>query len=420
MAHRAERIAQSKRASPAARCNQTMRYRIRPFVVLVALISASRVGTQVPARLADSTFWRLMNEYSEPAGTFRSENFVSNETSLQWVIPELTRRVAPGGVYLGVAPDQNFTYIAAVRPSIAFIVDIRHQNAMEHLMYKTLFETSSTRAEFLAKLFARAPLQGVDTTSSVAQLFDALAKQPADSARYRDNFRAIVSRLTGVHRFALSDSERVLLGCVYSAFFTQGPDLTYNFASECRNPVAWNVGVNFGTGPGGGMGRFGFRMPTYQGMISETDSAGTNWSYLGSEARFRAVKSMEERNLVVPLTGNFAGPRALRAVGDWVRARSARVTTFYVSNVEQYLFQQGDEARRFYENVETLPIDSTSTFIRSFNGGRFLSADTLLMLRPQSPNGRSLQLTSSIAETLGAFRAGQLDSWTAVIGVSRQ
>jgi hypothetical protein len=399
-----------------------MRYRLRPLALLAALALAltSRVGAQVPARLADSTFWRLMNEYSEPWGTFRSENFVSNETSLQWVIPELTRRIAPGGVYLGVAPDQNFTYIAAVRPSIAFIVDIRHQNAMEHLMYKALFETSSTRAEFLAKLFSRAPLKGVDTASTAAQLFDALAKQPPDSARYRENFRAIVSRLTDVHRFALSDSERVSLGCVYGAFFTQGPELTYNYASECRNPVSYNVGVNFGPGPGGGMGRFGFRMPTYQGMVVETDSAGTNWSYLGSEARFRAVKSMEERNLIVPLTGNFAGPRAIRAVGDWVRARNAKITTFYVSNVEQYLFQQGDEAKRFYENVATLPIDSTSTFIRSFAGGRFLGADTLLMLKPQSPNGRSLQLTSPIGATLDAFRAGQLESWTAVIGASHQ
>jgi hypothetical protein len=399
-----------------------MRLRPRSLVVLVALCLGSRVEAQVPARLADTTFWRLMNEYSEPWGTFRSENFVSNETSLQWVIPELTRRIAPGGVYLGVAPDQNFTYIAAVRPSVAFIVDIRHQNAMEHLMYKALFETSSTRAEFLAKLFSRAPLKGVDTSATAAQLFDALGKQPPDSARHRENFRAIVSRLTDVHRFALSDSERVSLGCVYSAFFTQGPELTYNFASECRNPGPFGYGYGgpMGPGPGGGMGRFGFRMPTYQGMVVETDSAGTNWSYLGSEARFRAVKSMEERNLIVPLTGNFAGPRAIRAVGDWVRARNAKVTTFYVSNVEQYLFQQGDEAKRFYENVATLPIDSTSTFIRSFAGGRFLGADTLLMLKPQSPNGRSLQLTSPIGATLDAFRAGQLESWTAVIGASHQ
>ena len=392
--------------------------RARALVLLAALALAAPASAQgIPARLADSTFWRLMNEYSEPWGTFRSENFVSNETSLQWIIPELTRRITPGGVYLGVAPDQNFTYIAAVRPSIAFIVDIRHQNAMQHLMYKALFETSKDRAEFLAKLFARAPLQGVDTASTATAMFEALAKQPADSARYRANLQAIVARLTDVHRFALSDSERVSLGCVYGAFFAKGPDLTYNYASECRNPYAYNVGVTFG---GNGVGRFGFRMPTYQGMLTETDGAGVNWSYLGSEKAFRAIKDMQERNLIVPLTGNFAGPRALRAVGDWARTHGAKIGTFYVSNVEQYLFQQDDEAQRFYENVAALPIDSTSTFIRSFAGGRFLSADTLLMLKPQSLNGRSLQLFSSIAETMRAHREGRLGSWMAVISVSQQ
>src|SRR4051812_10591757 len=157
----------------------------RGLCVALWTLAATRASAQgVPARLADSTFWRLMNEYSEPWGTFRSENFVSNETSLQWVIPELSRRVAPGGVYLSVAPDQNFTFITAVRPSIAFIVDIRHQNAVQHLMYKALIEMSKDRADFLAKLFARAPLAGVDSTSSADALFDALAKQPADSVRY--------------------------------------------------------------------------------------------------------------------------------------------------------------------------------------------------------------------------------------------
>jgi hypothetical protein len=204
---------------------------------------------------------------------------------------------------------------------------------------------------------------------------------------------------------------------VYGAFFAQGPDLTYNYASECRNPYAYNVGVTFG---GNGVGRFGFRMPTYQGMVTETDGAGVNWSYLGSEKAFRAIKDMQERNLIVPLTGNFAGPRALRAVGEWARAHGAKIGTFYVSNVEQYLFQQDDEAQRFYENVAALPIDSTSTFIRSFAGGRFLSADTLLMLKPQSLNGRSLQLFSSIAETMRAHREGRLGSWMAVISVSQQ
>jgi hypothetical protein len=97
-----------------------------------------------------------------------------------------------------------------------------------------------------------------------------------------------------------------------------------------------------------------------------------------------------------------------------------RVTTFYVSNVEQYLFQQGDEARRFYENVATLPIDSTSTFVRSFSGGRFMGLDTGLTLKPQSPAGRSLQLVSSIHETLRAFAEQRLTSWLDVIRLSHQ
>ncbi len=377
---------------------------------------ARALAQGVPARLADSTFWRLVQEYSEPAGTFRSENLVSNETSLQWVIPELTRRIAPGGVYLGVAPDQNFTFITALRPSIAFIVDIRHQNAMQHLMYKALIETSPTRADFLAGLFARAPLAGVDSASSAAQLLDALATQPADSARYRANLAMITDRLVRVHGFALSDTERVSLGCVYGAFFSQGPELTYSYSSECRNPGDYGY-----TGmPRGGGYRGGFRMPTYRAMITETDSAGVAWSYLGSEQRYRVLRDMEQRNLIVPLTGNFAGPKTVRAVGQWAVAHGTRVTTFYVSNVEQYLFQQGDEARRFYENVATLPVDSTSTFIRSVGGGRFMGADSALTLRPQSRAGRSLELTSSIQETLRAFAEGRLNSWLDVIRFSHQ
>jgi len=378
--------------------------------------TTSACAQRVPTRLADTTFWRLMNEYSEPWGTFRSENFVSNETALQWVIPKLVRRVPPGGVYIGVAPDQNFTLISALRPGIAFIVDIRHQNAVQHLMYKALIETSADRADFLAKLFARAPLTGVDSTSTAGQLFEALARQRPDSARYRANLRAIISRLTDVHRFALSDSERVSLGCVYGAFFAVGPDLTYGYSSECSNPGPYGYG--YGGGPG--MGRGGFRGPTYHAMMTETDSVGVNWSYLGSEKAFRALKDMEERNLIVPLTGNFAGPKALRAVGQWARAHRATVTTFYVSNVEQYLFEQGDEAKRFFENVATLPVDSTSMFVRSFQGGRFFPTDTTVKFTPQSAAGRSMEVYGSIEQTVRAFRAGRITSWGDVLSLNRQ
>ena len=61
----------------------------------------------------------------------------------------------PSGVYLGVGPEQNFTYIAAIRPRIAFITDIRRGNLHLHLMYKALFELSANRADFVARLFNR-------------------------------------------------------------------------------------------------------------------------------------------------------------------------------------------------------------------------------------------------------------------------
>ena len=155
-------------------------------------------------------------------------------------------------------------------------------------------------------------------------------------------------------------------------------------------------------------------------MMTESDSAGVNWSYLGSEKNFRVLKDMLERNLIVPLTGDFAGDKAIRSVGQWARERNAKVTTFYVSNVEQYLFQQDSAAARFYRNVATLPLDSTSTFIRSFNGGRFMLSDSSMQLKPQSAAGRSLQLVSSMQEMLKSFEAGRLATWIDVVGASRQ
>ena len=392
------------------------------FAAVIASPSREASAQRIPDRLDDATFWRMMNEMSEPWGVFRSENFVSNETSYQWIIPELQRTVPSGRVYLGVAPDQNFTYMVAMKPSISFIVDIRHQNAMQHLMYKALMETSATRAEFLAKLFARPALQGVDTSATVVALFNALANTRPDSALYRDNLRGIIDQLTKTHGFALSDSERVSLICVYGAFFSQGPTLTYNYGSECRNTAGFYGGMPGGgggfRGGGGGGGGFG-GMPSYLSMMTEMDGAQVDHGYLATEANYLALKDLEQRNLIVPLTGNFAGDKALRAVGQYVTEHGAKIGAFYVSNVEQYLFMQGDEAARFYRNVATLPLDESSTFIRSYSmGGRGFGGQVTLNLKQQS--GRSMQLISSIQEMLKAFEGGQIMQYVQVIALSHQ
>jgi len=355
-----------------------------------AATGCERVST-IPERLDDSTFWAMVSDMSEPDGYFHSDNFVSNELGFQYVIPDMQAAVGTGGVYVGVGPDQNFTYVSALRPRIAFIVDIRRQNMLQHLMYKALIEMSSDRAEFLGRLFSRnwdiMPAAGLAADS----LFTMLGSIERDSALYRANLASIFDRLTRAHHFALSSEDSASLTYVYQAFFEAGTAVTYSSNS---------------------MRGFGGRgMPSYRMLMTATDQNGQNRSYIGSDEAFATLKDLEERNLIVPVVGDFAGPKALRAVGDWIRRQQADMDVFYVSNVEQYLFQQGDAWRRFYENVATMPRGRRAMFVRSISNRGW---------RPrQHPYARSSSVTSSIEEVLGLFRIGRLQSYADIIDLSR-
>ena len=165
-----------------------------PLVILAALCVSPRVPAVVdalPDRLKDDTFWRLVEDFSEPGGYFRSDNLISNEDAYQHVIPALNRRLAPGGVYIGVGPDQNFTYVVAVRPRMAFIVDIRRQNMLLHLMYKGLVELSTDRAALLSRLFSRKRPASVAPGWSARALFDAYQAEPPSAELFRDNLAAV-------------------------------------------------------------------------------------------------------------------------------------------------------------------------------------------------------------------------------------
>src|SRR6185369_10669602 len=131
-------------------------------VVLTVVLLSTGLGARVPqsspalpSEISDADFWRMIVELSEPGGTYPYENFVSNEVTLQDVIPALKVTTKPGGTYIGVGPEQNFTYISALQSKLAFVIDIRRQNMLELLMYKALFELSSDRADFVGKLFSR-------------------------------------------------------------------------------------------------------------------------------------------------------------------------------------------------------------------------------------------------------------------------
>jgi hypothetical protein len=152
-------------------------------------------------------------------------------------------------------------------------------------------------------------------------------------------------------------------------------------------------------------------MPTYGWLMQETDGDGAHRSYLASEANFRLLQETHRRNLIVPVVGDFAGEKALRSVGRWLRDHGTTVGAFYTSNVEQYLFQQNDDWRRFYDNVASLPFDSTSTFIRSVSNR--------MAARAQNPNSRMVQLVLPINELLTAYRARQVRQYRDVVDMSR-
>ncbi|MBL8959566.1 MAG: hypothetical protein JNJ98_06930 [Gemmatimonadetes bacterium] len=362
-------------------------------VILVATVAASeaRVVSPIPERLSDAEFWDLSRELSEPAGYFRSDNLVGNEVTMQHPIPALVEATPRGGVYLGVGPDQNFTYIAAMRPKIAFVVDIRRLNVMQHLYYKSLFELSATRADYLSRLFARPRPPGLDSTTAIEAMILAYQQVPADSALYLRTMQELREHLRTTHAFPITDEEYAGIEYVATAFYTAGPELTYNFGSGRG-------------GRGFGGGRF---MPTYGQMMAETDAQGVPRSYLGNEENYRTVRDMQRRNLIVPVTGDFAGPKALRAVGNWVRAHDATISAFYTSNVEQYLFQSDVNWRAFFSNVATFPLTPRSTFIRAlFNMGGY----------GPSPGPRSVTMLCPIERHVAAYHAGTLQSYYDVAG----
>jgi hypothetical protein len=301
----------------------------------------------LPPRLTGQEFWTLSTELSEPDGTFRSDNLVSNELYMQRVIPDLIKVARTGRAYLGVGPEQNFTYIVAVKPAIAFIIDIRRGNLRLHLMYKALFELSADRAEFVSRLFSIKRPPDLTRTSTVKDIFAAYDGATKSEELFKQNAAAVRDQLAKKDRLGLSTADLKGIEELYAEFYARGLDIHYEITP-------------------GSDGAF----PTYADMMTATDSAAIARGFLASDDTFRFVKDLESRNLIVPVVGNFAGPKAIRAVGTYLRTHDTLVSAFYVSNVEQYLGREGGSGLEdFCASVATLPLDESSTFIRSERGG---------------------------------------------------
>ena len=342
-----------------------------------------RSASRLPERLSDADFWALVESISEPGGEFRiRDNFTSNEREIGQLYTMLRENGTRGGVYLGVGPEQNLTYISAIRPQMAFIVDIRRQAVMQHLMFKAIFEMAGDRADFISILFSKKRPPGLDASTSIQGIWDAFWNVPSDSAMWRTTYARMTDLLMRTHGFRFTDEESVQLKWVFDHFFAYGPLIT----------------TRAGSGGGGGS------QSTFADLTGySNDASGVPRSFLSSEENFAFVKDLHARNLIVPVSGDFGGPKAIRAIGDWLRERGAIVSAFYVSNVEQYLFQDG-KSQFFYDNVAALPVNEASVFIRPYSLRRY---------------GFSMQSLCPIAAFLEAAQGGRVTSNNAAMACPR-
>ncbi len=371
-----------------SKLNRTALFGVGLTLVLVfaATIPWTREQPRAAAdvQVSIEQFGRYIEQWSEPEGYFDSDNFISNETSYLHVIDDLRQRVKPGGIYLGVGPDQNFSYIVHAHPVLAILTDIRRQNMLEHLWFKALFAMASNRVEYLSLLVSR-EIPRVKPDASFEEILQAVRASSTSERLFQKNLAGVMSLLTDEYKLKLSAGDLAKIEYVYRTFWEENLDL--RFSSIGRGNA--------------------LMYPTFEEMLLETDRQGRRQNFLSSEELFQWLKKFQAENRIIPIVGDFSGPHALKTVGAFLKSNGLRISAFYTSNVEFYLFGR-PEWTRYVANLRSLPITDESIFIRSyFPNGRPHPLNV--------PGHRSTSFVSPMVPFLQAYDAGRITSYWDVV-----
>lgn len=299
-------------------------------------------------------FSELVRRLSEPDASFFSDNTISNETSYLQVASQIADRARIGGAYIGVGPEQNFSYIALARPDLAFIVDIRRQNMLQHLLYKAIFEEATSRPHFLALLLGRPFDKASDPgpTAGIAAVLASAEKNPPTESEFSATHARLRERIERAYGIHLDTNDKKNLEVTHRTFLKGQLELRFKLHS-----------------PNGRL------YPTLRDLLATTSETGAErpsvpeaqarGGFLATEETFRFVKTMHEEHRIVPVVGDFAGDRAMPGVAAHLKDQGIPVSFFYVSNVEQYLFEPAVWPK-WSRNVAALPVDEKSFFIRAY------------------------------------------------------
>jgi hypothetical protein len=333
------------------------------------------LGSLFAQPIPPAEFARLVGALSEPEGYFDTDNLISNESTFLTVSDRL-RALPPGGAYLGVGPDQNYSYLAQLRPRLAFMVDIRRGNLLEHLLFRSLFLQSRNRLEYLCLLLGK-------TAPADLSAWD--QRPIAELVRYLDRAPRRSTAIPFLDPpITLSAKDRQIIQGFHDRFLADGLDLRFN--SHGREPRPY--------------------YPFLRNLVLGTDKAGQPSSYLAKEEDFRFVRQMHEDNRLIPVVANLAGTKSIRAIAAYLREQKLSVSAIYTSNVEQYLFR-GGEFNQFARNLDALPRSSDSVIIRSGMGPYARG------------NAYSDQLLQPLEAFVTAWQSGRLRSYSEIIAASR-
>jgi len=268
---------------------------------------------------ATSSLGALSKQLSEPEQAFFSENLVSNEAAYLDSAPALLSSARAWRerdiAYLGVGPEQNLTFISLLRPRIAFVIDIRRDNLLQHLLFKSLFLDSDNPGQWLATLLGRRWREPTEpqrdkTGSDLAELLRHVDALPRDASIHAALVQSTLRRMREQWQFEIQQTDDRRLTELCAAFFQGQLDSRFETTSERPD------------------------FPTLQQLLLAKDPTGQHRSFLSDPTQYLWLRAFQQRDSLVPVTGDLAGPHALQAIADWLRTERIQVGLLYASNVE--------------------------------------------------------------------------------------
>jgi hypothetical protein len=324
------------------------------------------LGHMTPDRLMDVVFpardqslGRVVAALSEPETGRAADNLVTNEDSFARVANDLRRLAPRGGVFLGVGPDQNFTYLAHALPRLAFVLDFRRRNALLHLTHKALFALAPDRSSYLARLTARQP-GPLPRDPSADELVAAFEGLEMDRARLDATTVEVASYLRPLQ--VVADNEWPELATIQAKL--AGPGLKARFLAL---PM----------------------YPTLGQLVRARDRLDHPAHFLAREDWYQTVRAAQVGDRILPLVGDFAGSHALGSLGAWLRRRDLAVSVFYASDVEFFLLRSGRFAA-YAANLAKIPWAEGALLIRTStreiaHPDRLPGDSSTTILRPMMP-----------------------------------